>query len=520
MDKKKDIIINEKKYSFLPGTTIKEALSKSNEIFDETCIICKEINQIDGNKKDILRFNTTKGLIDIYLHDNELTNLFRTNINIFNDIEFGWKTTDIISFGKKEFPINKSRITKDSASFNNNDVFLFFAGFSPENCHVGFSKSKHEGIYGVYKGAEDYFLKEYKLGRVIRGSHIIEKFDRDDKIIGSSFIKNLENQYVILTESDLQDIIFDGLKLYTYLKAFLINDIGPHLDHLYTVIDDNRLEVSETSNSFILSEGISIPLEVNNPLFRKRGAITIRNSGINKGSIYIYKRNAPFSIQHSVVGEVVKGLQLLSCARKGDSVLIDIHPKRIELLGKTQKRAEKICSERNIEVKRTGNNDDNAIVIMHRPATTMDILYLGKVEVYAIDPNELIKIKLYKEKAPKSIRYFKEVADMIYYELGVLKISDKLSSFILLDHVSEPKISNKHLDAENCPESIVKQGEVGITNSLRKLRGTIGIRLKEDEQYGPTGENFMGTNIIGKILTPLEVIKNKKEGDLIYFVCI
>ena len=52
---------------------------------------------------------------------------------------------------------------------------------------------------------------------------------------------------------------------------------------------------------------------------------------------------------------------------------------------------------------------------------------------------------------------------------------------------------------ENSPTSISSRGDVGVTNMSRQHKGLIGVRLKDDEAYGPTGEEFDGTNVIGKI---------------------
>jgi UPF0288 family protein (methanogenesis marker protein 3) len=45
--------------------------------------------------------------------------------------------------------------------------------------------------------------------------------------------------------------------------------------------------------------------------------------------------------------------------------------------------------------------------------------------------------------------------------------------------------------------------------------GTIGVRLIDDDLFGPTGEKMSSTNIIGRIVEP-EKLKGIKEGDAIY----
>jgi UPF0288 family protein (methanogenesis marker protein 3) len=58
-------------------------------------------------------------------------------------------------------------------------------------------------------------------------------------------------------------------------------------------------------------------------------------------------------------------------------------------------------------------------------------------------------------------------------------------------------------------------GEIGITNQAAKRMGTIGVKLEDDDLFGPTGEKFSSTNIIGRIVEPKKLI-GIKETDVIY----
>ena len=54
-----------------------------------------------------------------------------------------------------------------------------------------------------------------------------------------------------------------------------------------------------------------------------------------------------------------------------------------------------------------------------------------------------------------------------------------------------------------------------MTNQAAKRYGMIGVKLIDDSKYGPTGEKFECTNIIGRVIHP-ERLKGIKEGDIIY----
>ncbi|HXZ23795.1 MAG TPA: hypothetical protein VEH08_03580, partial [Methanomassiliicoccales archaeon] len=59
--------------------------------------------------------------------------------------------------------------------------------------------------------------------------------------------------------------------------------------------------------------------------------------------------------------------------------------------------------------------------------------------------------------------------------------------------------------------------DLAITNMSRPSRGLIGIRLDPSEEFGPTGEERYGTNLLGSIATSLdELMKNIQEGDIVY----
>jgi UPF0288 family protein (methanogenesis marker protein 3) len=45
----------------------------------------------------------------------------------------------------------------------------------------------------------------------------------------------------------------------------------------------------------------------------------------------------------------------------------------------------------------------------------------------------------------------------------------------------------------------------------------IGVKTIDDDLFGPAGERFSNTNIIGKILE-IEKLKHFKDGDIIYIL--
>ena len=67
------------------------------------------------------------------------------------------------------------------------------------------------------------------------------------------------------------------------------------------------------------------------------------------------------------------------------------------------------------------------------------------------------------------------------------------------------------------PFKKVKRGDIGLTNQVRPHRGLIGIRLEDSKEYGPTGEEPYGTNIIGKFVDDLDrLMDGLEEEDVVY----
>jgi UPF0288 family protein (methanogenesis marker protein 3) len=75
--------------------------------------------------------------------------------------------------------------------------------------------------------------------------------------------------------------------------------------------------------------------------------------------------------------------------------------------------------------------------------------------------------------------------------------------------------SYKELLPENKPTGPVPAGSLGVSNSVARKIGLVGCKLVEDKRYGPSGEKFEATNIIGRVLEP-DKLKDVEEGETIY----
>ncbi len=109
----------------------------------------------------------------------------------------------------------------------------------------------------------------------------------------------------------------------------------------------------------------------------------------------------------------------------------------------------------------------------------------------------------------------KKSQDLLDSPVGSLNVMFAFPGMKVMMFKGNPKES-KGLIPENNPERCVKAGEIGITNMSRRQIGVVGVRFEDNDEFGPTGEPFQGTNIIGKVVKGIENLEKFKEGETVY----
>jgi UPF0288 family protein (methanogenesis marker protein 3) len=139
-----------------------------------------------------------------------------------------------------------------------------------------------------------------------------------------------------------------------------------------------------------------------------------------------------------------------------------------------------------------------------------------KVKLTCIPENRLISIELYQDLAPKTLDYFRHVTGLKENPVGPLPVYFVYENTLLFKPNIDA-VSYKELLPENKPTDTVPSGSIGVSNQISKKIGLVGIKLIDDKRYGPSGEKFEATNIIGRVLEP-EKLRNVKEGETIYLL--
>jgi putative methanogenesis marker protein 3 len=218
---------------------------------------------------------------------------------------------------------------------------------------------------------------------------------------------------------------------------------------------------------------------------------------------------------HSVIGHVVKGIELARMVKSGQKIMVESIPDPIMLLGKTNADAEYEMQALGIEVLREGYVHDNGFIVKLIPATTIEIMLEKKVTVQGVDPEKLVTVELYDDLAPKTLDFFRHAVGLQYDPVGVLPVMMTYENTYIFK-AEKPAESYKEIFPENTPKKTIA-GEIGVTSQAAKRAGMIGVKTSDDDLFGPTGERFASTNIVGRILE-LDKLAHFRDGDVMYII--
>jgi UPF0288 family protein (methanogenesis marker protein 3) len=124
----------------------------------------------------------------------------------------------------------------------------------------------------------------------------------------------------------------------------------------------------------------------------------------------------------------------------------------------------------------------------------------------------VIDIFLDDTHAPASCETFRKLTGLHLHHVGRLPFFFHFEDVYLF----KPDIPKwVALIPENTPVTAVPAMTLAITNDSRRGAGLVGVRLKENSEFGPTSEPFEGTNIIGRILQP-EKLTRFNEKQIVY----
>lgn len=506
------IRVNDQEVELEDGSTIKDAILAANAPYQEGSIL----TLIQGTEEfeshiNKYKIKTDQGSIILQMIENsdseEIIKLWKTRYKEFANATIRWTSSEELAIG----PISTDyEPTREEHQYKEGDVVLSLAGFSKDSTHIIFVKEDHKATYGVPNYNKGIFAT------VVGGKRTLEKLTNRNVIKSIEPLAERSSLTKSKTITDTNTKLEDGNQIYTYALIEPLNESPESVDHFLALTKDNKIEVSYDTNTFLgfyqLQKIQKTPELIEQ---RKRGTVTVRNTGAGIGNIYIYREDRVSTPSHTVVANVTNGMEVIDIAKEGDKITVKTNPERIMTLGLTQKEAEEHLKKHNIKQIREGLTDDDALIVEQNPRYTMQIVHDKEVKTLGIKPDKLIEIE-FTDKAPRSVWYFKKLTGLLDAPLGSLKVYFAVADMGLVMFKGDESEATG-LRPENNPEKYIG-GTIGITNMSRKNVGLIGVRFDDNDEYGPTGEKFNATNIIGKITNGIENLKKIKEGDTVYVI--
>lgn len=488
------------------GTTIKKVLERVGIKYEDQIIVgLKMIKEQLMLEATSFVFETTRGPFVVEV-SKENVETWRSILKNIGALKVKWSTPRDVRLGAFTINLKPELKTREWKAW---DVLISAEGLDVENAHIIILKASQTMAYAVPQGVD-------RLGRVSRGKNVVLNLQVGDSITSIRPMIMPEHISKAVVKLSVDDEIVEPMDVFTKVRVRLFDSSPIAAEFFMSLVEMHGFTISKALSTFVRNDffkGLQVPLE--NKSRRVRGSLTVRVSGHDMGSIYVYKRSCPSSPHHSVIGRIESGIEIIDVAQPGEKIRIETEPRNLNLLGLTQAVASLILNSHGIVHEREGSSGDDDIIVDQEPRLTFQVLKEGRVKTRGVPASDVLMIKLYYDQAPKTVWYFKALTGLLHSRVGKLKVyfANPMIDFILFEGNRD---LSKVLLPENNPKDKVKSLTIGVTNMSKKFVGMVGVRLTESISYGPTGEDFAGTNIVGEVVSGLKALKEAREGSIMY----
>lgn len=429
------------------------------------------------------------------------------------DITVRWDDRQALSLGYFSREFSPAR---RPSRYERGDLILGCAGYDPSRSLLIFARRTHSADYGA--GADSG-----RLGQVVSGRGVVDRFGQGDRILGIEPVISFSASVDALTTTDMSLPVTDGMEIinrlsievqgYDSITGRISPEASESAEFLLLALRNGRFSCSQRMSTHIRCDtlaGTAVPYEYGAQ--RREGAVLMRTSGKNQGSVYIYTEDIPRSLAHTVVGQVVHGIEFARIAKAGESFAVTVIPTKFDLVGIPLAEAMTLAEKQGVVITADREGPDR-VVISQEPAHTLEVLAERHVSVKTVPGSQVVDITLDDQGAPETCRIFREITGLKYHPVGSLPLFFAFDD-VYLFQTKVPKSTN--IKPENTPDDVVPAGILAMTNESRKGAGMVGVRTSENSEFGPTSEPFSGTNIMGTIIDT-QKLNGLQEGDLIYF---
>ncbi|WP_333786570.1 methyl-coenzyme M reductase-associated protein Mmp3 [Methanomethylovorans sp.] len=454
------------------------------------------------------RIITTSGefVIELFEKHSSSKKQWADKFREYRDMPLRWISRDAVAFG----PFASEMVPRrETGTYREYELLFAAGGGDPHNTHLIITKDRHSAEYGA--------PLEGSFGRVVSGKSLLDNLEKKDRIIEIKPVISWKQTGEHLLTTDLTVPLEDGEKVFTFLDVAMSAESPRGAEHFFAVIRSGSFKVDMVSSSFISDHALIGELPVyENYEPRTRGSVFLRTVGYGSGKAFISTDDRTASILHSVIGHVEQGMELVNMAEVGHRLLINTTPPQIMLHGKSFREAEEELAPYGVKLIREGDVADEAVIVAQEPDTTIEILRAGTVRATGVDGSKMVSIELYDNAAPITLDFFRHAIGLQFRPVGIMPLIMMYENTYIFK-AEKPAERYKEILPENTPKEKVASGEIGVTNQAAKRMGMVGVKTKDDDLFGPTGEKFISTNIIGRILD-IEKLRNFKEGDKIYVI--
>ena len=460
-------------------------------------------------KTGSLAIGTTAGEITVEMAGKDVS--FPEDTDIVNRLQIHWADRYAAVFGP--FPTGIRPIRKPRV-YERGDVILGCGGYEPERSYLILAKTRHSADHGADESGG-------VIGKVVSGRGVLDRFGTGDRITKIEPVISWADTSRSFTTTDWDLPLETGMHIVTrvsiiaqgYSPDAITTEAAGSVEHMLLALHTGKFTVSRATSTHILDSRLAgtpaIPREFRRP--RREGTVTVRATGQSSGGIYIYRADVPSSPAHSMVGQVVRGIELAKLAKEHDLFSIHVQPERIDLLGLPLTKAKEIATARGFALAADKDGEDR-IIVSQDPGTTLDVLAEKKVTVTTAPYEKVIDIELDDAGAPLSCDVFRRITGLKEHDAGMLPVFFKFDDVVLFKPVVPTSLK---IVPENPPKEVSPSAALGMTNDSRKGAGLVGVRLSDNREFGPTSEPFEGTNLIGRVIDT-EKLKTLKERENVY----
>lgn len=495
------VIVNGKEKDLKKDAKLKDAIKDEFHVKDSLISVHLSTERL-VEETDDYELVTSEGAMTLHLDDTDGAKLWKSILSSVKGSTIRWSTREITAFGSFPTDIPMDRKERHYKRF---DCFFTLGGFDNHTTFIMIAKKDHIRSYGA--GIDN-------IGRITLGRHILEQLKEGEELIDIRPVVSEASKENFIVTKDMEYPLEEGYSIDTNILIDLNEGSPASAEHILTVAAKGHINIMESTGTLIgCKDDLDVKIPQEELSTREIGSVAVRNTGHGTGHIMIYKERRQTSPSHNNAGMLKRGLGIVSKASKGDMITVITEPSRLLSVGMTQEAGGNFLKSMGIKQKRSGDTSDDAVIVDQKPEMTLAAMKSDEIETIGVPKELVFRIQL-NEAFPNDVHYFRKVTGLSHKPIGSLKTQFSFPGMPMITFYGDEERA-KDLYPQD-PFKKCKKGDIGITNQSRPHHGLMGIRLEDSKEYGPTGEEPYGTNLVGRFVDDLSKLSEIDEEEIIY----